>query len=625
MNINRRHLCSALAIGSTGIVGEAVSAQSEIQITGTISSAVEADIGGVELFFQQVDTGSFWEYTVPSSGDIDLTVSETGTFRVRLKNTTARNENVPLIYSFGRITVDSTGASVNYTIPQSYDVKIQCLDDNRNPVERIPILLRAGGYSHGPGLLTTSKQGYVQFVASENLTKKPELQLSGPTTVEVGSTNNAKGKRLDTIDVVEDAEFEFVVSNPEKYQPNYKIIEANPDQGFHLPYLLYTPEVDQKHERPLYVEPLNVPETKDRQELDKQLIDSYKHDFAVARRNKYPGVIPGIPRPPEDGADAIQSLPLPSHQSDLINKGNKLKDIATEAFSVESLTRIDKQLLAMISDARSRLESESYPIADKIHMGGFSSSGFFVSRFAFLYPDKVRTITAGGDGVFPLPKDSHNGISLPYPLGTADYKELTGREFDKESWANIHQYIYVGEEDQPLPDTDLRGYYNTIRYGTKTETVFGMNRVTERIPFVKSQYRVSTNNAEFEIFEGVGHETPKQIEEAVVEFHNQNSPERPVKISNVEIDPNTVSTSQTHVLTFDVANLSADAGKDNFTISLPNSINVDNVTIRDSGGLDPMPDNPAPENPIRFTVNPTSSIQSQIKMTVDLELSSRSD
>jgi hypothetical protein len=309
----------------------------------------------------------------------------------------------------------------------------------------------------------------------------------------------------------------------------------------------------------------------------------------------------------------------------LLFENYKLEDIATEAFPADTLTRVDNQLLAMVEDARSRLMSEPYPVADRLHMSGFSASATFSSRFAFLYPTKVRTLTLGGHTLLPLPKDSDEDISLPYPLGTADYEVFTGSAFDMEAWSDINQYIYVGEEDQPLPDTDSRGYYNTIRYQDKAETVFGINRVTERLPFVKSQYIAATDNAEFETFGGIGHSIDKRMENAIVEFHNQNSPGKQVTISNVEIDPNTVSTSQTHVLTFDVANLSADAGKDNFTISLPNSINVDNVTIRDSGGLDPMPDDPVPENPIRFTVNPTSSIQSQIKMTVDLELSSRSN
>ena len=522
MKFNRRHFCSTVAIGSTGIIGGTVSAQSDVQITGTITSAVGADIEGVELFFQQVDTNSFWRYTVPASGDIDLTVSETGTFRVRSFDTSARNDNVPLVYSFGRTTVDDTGATVSYTLPQSYDVTIQLVDTDGNGVEALPILLRAGGNSHQHGLLTTSERGYVTFIRTEETPNQPVLQLVGPTSVEV--SKNDMRQVLGEINVTENAEYEFEVTNPEKYMPNYTLIEPDPDAGFYLPYLLYIPDVDQSYERPLYVEPLNSLNTTDREKLDKQLINAHRDEtFAGARRNGYPGIVAGLPRPPNDNLDLIQGLNLPSYGPEIVHESDTLADIATEAFSVESLTRVDQQLLAMIDDAKSRLESEPYPVAERIHMSGFSAAGLFCHRFAFLYPDRVRTLTTGGYNGLPLPKASHADLSLPYPLGTADYEELTGREFDKEAWADINRYIYVGQEDQGSRDYQ---HYSpgSARYPDRAETLFGVNRVTERFPFIRSQYMEVTDNAEFEMFDGIGHEVDNRMEDAIVDFHRQNSP-----------------------------------------------------------------------------------------------------
>ena len=622
MKFDRRHFCSVMAIGSAGIVGRTVSAQTELQITGTIDSAVGADVEGVELFFQQVDTGSFWRYTVPASGDIDLTVSETGEFRVRLDNTSARNANVPLLYSFGRTTVESTGTNVKYTIPQSYDVKIQCLDEKDTPVERLPIGLGAGGYSHRPGLFTTSEQGYVKFIASNNTSSQPELQLAGPTSVEVQSTNT-ENQELGVIDVEGNAEYTFEITNTEKYKYNFKIIEPDPDAGFYLPYLLYIPDVDQSYERPLYVEPLNSLNTTDREKLDKQLINAHRDEtFAGARRNGYPGIVAGLPRPPNDNQDLIQGLNLPSYGPEIVHESDTLADIATEAFSVESLTRVDQQLLAMIDDAKSRLESEPYPVAERIHMSGFSAAGLFCHRFAFLYPDRVRTLTTGGYNGLPLPKASHADLSLPYPLGTADYEELTGREFDKEAWADINRYIYVGQEDQGSRDYQ---HYSpgSARYPDRAETLFGINRVTERFPFIRSQYMEATNNAEFEIFDGIGHSIDNRMEDAIVDFHQENSPSSTeVEVRSVELSPQNVDgTTETHVLTFDVVDLSADGGKDNFTISLPDSINVEDATITKTSGLDPAPADPVAQNQITFTVNPESSIQNPINMTVELKLS----
>jgi hypothetical protein len=77
------------------------------------------------------------------------------------------------------------------------------------------------------------------------------------------------------------------------------------------------------------------------------------------------------------------------------------------------------------------------------------------------------------------------------------------------------------------------------------------------------------------------------------------------------------------MLSFDVANLSADGEEDNFTISLPNSVTVEEATVTNAGTLDPEDLNP--KNPIEFSVNPESQIQDPVSMTVELQLSAGSD
>lgn len=520
MNVNRRRFCSVVAVGSTPIISNSVSAQSEIPITGDISSSAGADLGGVTLFFQQVDSNSVWTYTVPESGDIDFTVSEAGTYRVRLFNTSSRNDNVPLLYSFGEKDITETGSSFSFTVPESHATKIRCVDTSGDPVQGLSVTLRAGGTS-SPTQFTTSEQGFVTFFD----TPTTELQLSGPTGVEVDSSDGAGSQRLGTIDVIEPSEVELIVENPETYSSNFEIIEADPDAGFHYPYLLYRPDASRSFERPLFVQPHNSEPATSQRELINQLINTSKGGlFAVARENNYPGLIPGFPRTPNDGPDTIQTLALPTYKSELLDENYQLEDIATEEFPVETFKRLDKQLLAMIDHAKSQLEDEPYPVADQIHMNGFSGSSSFSHRFAFLNPDKVRTVTAGGNGVYPLPKDAHDGRSLRYPLGTADYQELTGKEFDQDAWAEINRYIYIGEEDQPLPETDSTGYYNTIRYPGTVEAVYGMNRVTERIPFVKSEYSTVTDNAEFKVYSGIGHSVDKRIIDDIVDYHRQHSP-----------------------------------------------------------------------------------------------------
>jgi hypothetical protein len=248
-----------------------------------------------------------------------------------------------------------------------------------------------------------------------------------------------------------------------------KVIEPNSDAGFHYPYFLYKPGTRHDTELPIFVQTHNAPKVSTREELRSQVQERVNLYLRVARELNLPGLVPAFPRVPDDGGNMIQNLSLPS-----IGSTDRLQDFATAEFSKESLTRVDQQLIQMLKDAQRRLTDDGYTITDQIHMFGFSSSGQFASRFTFLYPQRVRSITVGGDGAHPLPKKSLNGITLPYPLGATDYQSLTGREFDITPWRNTHKYIFVGEDDQPLPETDQRSYYPiSYEHEAKAVAVFG--------------------------------------------------------------------------------------------------------------------------------------------------------
>lgn len=99
-----------------------------------------------------------------------------------------------------------------------------------------------------------------------------------------------------------------------------------------------------------------------------------------------------------------------------------------------------------------------------------------------------------------------------------------------------------------------------------------------------------------------------------------------VELRNIDITPEAVDgTNENHTLTFDVANLSADDEKDDFTITMPSEVNVNGVAITEAPGLDPVPDDPVPQNQITFTVDPESSVQNPVNMTVELDLSPSTD
>lgn len=96
--------------------------------------------------------------------------------------------------------------------------------------------------------------------------------------------------------------------------------------------------------------------------------------------------------------------------------------------------------------------------------------------------------------------------------------------------------------------------------------------------------------------------------------------ENTVEVTNVDISPEEVDgTNETHTLTFNVANLSADGGKDDFMITLPDGVEVDSVSIVESGSLNP--NQPDAKNPIGFMVDPSSGDPVEASFVVELGLS----
>lgn len=317
-----------------------------------------------------------------------------------------------------------------------------------------------------------------------------------------------------------------------------ELVESKPDEGFNFPYLLFLPDDAAEQTLPLHVTTHNSPPAENTVELREQLADRAHHPiFAPARDNQHPGIVAGFPRTENDDPDQIQTMALPSHNQGPTPSQYSLSGVSTSEFSADSLERVDQQLIAMADDARKELADKPYSLTEKFHMSGFSAAKTFAHRFAILHPTEVEAISSGGGPPLILPASSHNGTELPYPLGTADYEKLTGREFDREAWGEIYQYITVGEEDQPLPGPDSRGYFpGSVRYPDRAEEVFGVNRVTERFPFVEKEYTKVSDSVEFEIYDGVDHTIPDRLASDMIAFHAEHAPEPPQTESEPEVN-----------------------------------------------------------------------------------------
>lgn len=519
MNVNRRQFTIGAMTGSLLTSPRAVSAQSDISMNLDVSSEAEVDLSGVELYFSNIEDNNGPTIELPPDGQAELNLPRPGTYRVNLFDRIEPSADIPLIYEFNNIEVDQSTEKLAFTIPKAYETQIKLVDSDGNAVEGLEVNLRSmNGTTGFRNDFVTTDKGNIKYIPENKTT----LQLAGQIEVELQS-----GTTLDTLKIDKSTEFKIAV--PEQSDgislPNGDVTLIEPDESseFNFPYILFNPDLNKEITVPLCIKPHNAPAVRTEKALKNQLTGdnspAYGSLFSIATENKFPGIIPGFPRTPNDGPDLIQTLALPSYRSDLLPDNYQLKSIATDDFTAQSLNRIDEQLLAMINDARERLAPEQYSIAEQVHMSGFSAAATFCNRFALLHPSKVQTTTTGGSVVLPLPKDTHDDVKIRYPIGTADYTSITNRKFDFSSWKNTNRFVFVGKEDRPEPDSSSY-WYGSLRYEESVSDVYGKRRVTERFPFIRSQYKkISPDKSEFKLFSGVGHSINTEMEQDVIEYH----------------------------------------------------------------------------------------------------------
>lgn len=163
--------------------------------------------------------------------------------------------------------------------------------------------------------------------------------------------------------------------------------------------------------------------------------------------------------------------------------------------------RIDEQIVRIVDKAKEIVKKEKgIDLEDKIFLNGYSSSGVFAQRFALLHPELIDAACIGGaSGSIPVPTGD-----LSYPIGIADYKGLTGKEFDMDSYSQIDFTYYVGELEtqnkaetrfdeigNPVPMHDMSYFDRSvpIDVGKNQRNLLGINmfdRAEKTIEILKS-------------------------------------------------------------------------------------------------------------------------------------------
>ena len=299
------------------------------------------------------------------------------------------------------------------------------------------------------------------------------------------------------------------VDAPDELEGATRLIPAQPGAGFNYPYFLYTPPLINDGARPILVEPNNTGTTSDDFSLHRrEARDLIENGFPrlISTELRVPALVPVFHRPTSD----------PVHWRHVIHSLDR------DTIQIDSgpLERVDKQLIKMIEHAQSLLKNRGYPLVEKVLLNGFSSSGEFVNRFTALHPELVKSVTAGGiNGMVILPRDSAKGETLNYHLGIADLKELTGSTFDRDAFVEVPQLIYMGaaSEHDTLPNEDT--WDQPLKQ--KAYTVYGEDMQDDRFPYCESVYQEAGSDAEFRLYDGVGHRISDKMQRDVVEFHRK--------------------------------------------------------------------------------------------------------
>lgn len=314
--------------------------------------------------------------------------------------------------------------------------------------------------------------------------------------------------------------------------PRVHYIEPDPDARFHHPYLLYAPggtepgrptATDKQPadgEQPLVVEQ-NARTTSDVDAVIESALNGIQYGTARAIADELHSPVLYSLLPVETDDPSFQNLNRTALRTTDPPHG-----------------RPDRQLLAMIDDARRRLAAEPYTVAPKVHLNGFSSSGVFADQFTALYPNRVNAVSTGGNGVSVVPATELDAGTptvgepeqdrLPWQVGVADLDRLVGAPFDRDAWLEVAQYRYIGGEDQWDPDVhDHPSEYLRARtYQELSERrrrllldIFGWAQVDERFETSRAIHEHFGSPAEFVVYDGVGHTVTDEMTADIVAFH----------------------------------------------------------------------------------------------------------
>lgn len=266
-------------------------------------------------------------------------------------------------------------------------------------------------------------------------------------------------------------------------------VPADPMQGFASGYRLQSPGWLTSRSRPVSI--LVLPNNTGHPDDDIAVHERAAEQVNLAGHVAFAGM---------DVAILVPAFPRLRRQDRVYTHALDRDSLVTD---VAGLERVDLQLLAMIGDARRRLEAAGWTVAPKVLMAGFSASGMFVNRFALLHPEVVKAAVIGSPGGWPTaPVGEWEGERLTYPAGIADVADLVGKPVALDAVRKVPMLFFIGDRD----DNDSVPYSDSYD-DRERELVLDLFGATPVSRWAKAEdlYRAAGLKSEFRLVPGVAH------------------------------------------------------------------------------------------------------------------------
>ena len=118
-----------------------------------------------------------------------------------------------------------------------------------------------------------------------------------------------------------------------------------------------------------------------------------------------------------------------------------------------------------------------------------------------------------------LPLREFDGQTLDFHVGIADIEELTQNPVDLDALGEVNQFLYMGAEDtnDTIPYDDA---WTEEELRQLALDVYGDDMVEERFPRCQEAYREAGIDAQFKIYDDIGH-SMRGITDDLVEYHRR--------------------------------------------------------------------------------------------------------